>query len=126
MGRPRTIYVDHDKMLAAIHETHQADLKEAQANVDSEFNPFGQHAADSRWWLLRLKEHGVEIDFERFADRGLTPSERLRHQAGLRDLEARGLVTVYGHRATRAKLTPEGIAKLTSDATTPADPPADD
>lgn len=112
MGRPKTIYVNADEMLAGIHACYESDLAEAIGLVELTAGSFRGDASSARWERRRLEEHGVEIDFERFAQRGLTPSERIRHQECLRSLEQSGLVRIYGLKATRVRVTPAGLDRL--------------
>jgi hypothetical protein len=112
MARPKTIYVNSDEMLAAIHACHEADLAEAAELVNSTIGTYGSHANAVRWDHQRLEQDGLEIDFERFARRALTASERIRHQECLRDLERGGAVRIYGVKATRVLVMPVGLARL--------------
>jgi hypothetical protein len=112
MGRPKTIYVDADEMLTAIHVHYESDLAEAIEAEESMDGSFGSHVNAARWERRQLEDGGLQIDFERFAQRGLTPSERIRHQECLRSLEHRGLVSIYGRKATRVMVTPAGLKRL--------------
>jgi hypothetical protein len=122
MGRPKTIYVDADQMLAAIHALHESDLAGAIAAEESMDGSFGSHVNAARWERRQLEDIGLPIDFERFAQRALTPSERIRHQECLRGLESAGLVSIYGRKATRVVITPAGLKRLRAAGESPTEP----
>jgi len=118
MARPRKYVVDPDELLAAIHAAYEADVAELQAQHAKDPDGHSSWARETRWELTRATEEGVKVDFERLAGHALTAGERMRYQEALRLLELRGLVAIYGERATRIRLTPEGTAYLGSkDAT---------
>jgi hypothetical protein len=55
---------------------------------------------------------GLQYDLLAFLGRSdVSPSERLRANQALRRMEAEGLVTIYGQRATRIWPTDEGLAR---------------
>jgi len=101
-------------LLAAIHAAYEADVNELEALHAKDPYGYSSWAREARYELRRASEVGVKVDFERFAGHALTAGERMRHQEALRLLEQRELVAIYGERATRLKLTPEGVAYLTN------------
>lgn len=114
MGRPRKYHVDPDELLADIKSAYEADVAELEAQHEKDPYGYSSWAREARWELTRATEVGVKVDFARFAGHGLTAGERMRYQEALRLLEQRELVAIYGERATRLKLTPEGVAYLTN------------
>ena len=113
MGRPRTIYVDSDQLLLAIHRNCTTDLAELHADEAKHREmSAGWSRFPNRWELTCLEDCGLKIDFERLAGRELSSSERARHQEALCALETAELVKIHGLRASRVKLTEAGFEHL--------------
>ena len=62
-----------------------------------------------QWELTCLEDDGLRIDFERLADRGLSSSERARHQEALRELEHRLTSCASTGCTSRVKVTYLGL-----------------
>lgn len=113
MGRQKTIFVNRKKLLAAIASQIIADV----GAVD-------ERAAALGFWTdeLRLERNHAgwpEQNLSRWAARELTPSERLRHQQVIQQLEQDGLI----RRQTRyLTLTPRGWERSGIEPP-PPDPP---
>jgi hypothetical protein len=112
MARPKTIYVDTNQMLRGIATAAMEDVANLREQVRSRAANSDYRLGLDGLELRDIADVGVRIDYERFADRGLTASERIRHQQAARKLADDGLVELHGERARRAKLTPLGIAKV--------------
>jgi hypothetical protein len=148
MGRPQTIFVNPDELLANVCRLWNATAGELDRDVaDGErralaadqaaqaaevaFNAerFNMAVHEKRMAAIRYRreEHdylagrknarealdrdGLPYDILAFAGKSLSPSERLRVNQALRDLERQGLVEITSPRATRIWPTPEGLAK---------------
>src|SRR4051812_13677688 len=114
MGRPRKYVVNPDELSAVIQTAYEADVAEFQAQHGKDSYGHSSWAREARWELRRATEEGVKVDLERFARRCLTAGERMRHLEAIHALGESGLLTVYGERITRIRLTPEGVAHLIS------------
>ncbi len=101
MPPKKTIIVDPDQLLTAIGDIIMAAIAETQRAIAAHGE---RHTAKSGMdyldWSARKQdlEHDQEAaawapcDLRRFAGHDLTPSERIRHQQAIRQLEADGLV----------------------------------
>ena len=103
MGRKQTITIDRVKLLAGIASAYSEELAYERTR---DTWPYANAE------IANIQSFGVRIDFERFLDMPLTASQRIRCQQELRRMEAAGLVSIYGDRATRALLTGDGRSAL--------------
>jgi hypothetical protein len=123
MGRPRTINVNRDELLAGIDKALQADIAVLEAELsdclaERETHTYSSYRIDQTIGTIRREieyrrvSGWVAYNVERFADRELTPSEKIRHQQSLRSMEQAGLVELSGIRATLARLTDTGLTRV--------------
>ena len=120
MGRPQTIYVDSNALLAGIARA----TREVLADIDAELAELnareavkhdfqtGQTIYALERYRRTIKSDGVLYDLSAFAGRRLSPSERIRYQQALRAMAATGLVELLGKKARRVKITPAGLAAI--------------
>jgi hypothetical protein len=121
MPRRRTIYVDEMKLLARIAKfmadtiadlNAEADRLEAEYHCDRGRYEAWRECCGFRTVRDEILKYGIKYDLPAFAGRDLTPSERIRHQEAIRRLSDRGLVILYGDRASRVEITKAGRAAL--------------
>lgn len=131
MGRPRTILIDPMAVLAGIAaataeelaaiaaEQEELDRRLAAGSISRFHCTQEKHQLDLE--REEIERVGVEYNLVRFAGRQLTPSERIRFQQAIRQLEAEGLVAIHGAKARRVRLTTEGQRRLEMERTPPTD-----
>lgn len=109
-----SIIVDRIGLLRAIQRAAQDDLKAAERAL----GPRPWHGRIGELLAAReVAEAGwTHYDLQRFVGRDLTPSERIRHQQAIRELEAAGLVELSGVRATAVRITELGRAEIKRNA----------
>jgi hypothetical protein len=125
MGRPKTIFIDRDQLLVGIWQAVHDDLALLQAELDRlstkmetsiysyERSRFSQQIAHLRRAITNQEKDGwVVYNTERFSQRELTPSERLRVQQALRSMETGGLLQIEGAKATALRLTAAGLLRV--------------
>lgn len=105
MGRPQEIFIDTEAIFAGICEAWaeqftgaESWLAEAAAAVKANPKNFyrrSEHLA-AQQCLNHLALYGIRCDIERFLGHAPTPTERLRVQKVIRDLEAAGRIVRTG------------------------------
>lgn len=101
----RTIIVDRDAILAGIKRAVAEDVDNFSAELDAEVAAKNYLTGRLRGALRQAKDGWTKYDLPRFVGRELTPSERIRHQEAIRDMEANGLVEIFGAKAREIRLT---------------------
>ncbi len=121
MGRPRTIHVDRDALLAAILAAEEAELRAVEeglraveaAHQAGELDGYGANLRQHRLNDRREAAAWVPYNLPTLAGRPLTASELVIHRKELRAMVDAQLIDLHPPRKpNHIALTPAGLARV--------------
>jgi hypothetical protein len=116
VGRKQTIFIDKIELLRGIaaEEKEQTDLLKSQIKEVEGYHSqyYSSEFQQAHRELRFLKDWGIRCVVANFFERELSPSETIRAQKAVRELEADGYIEIIGLRAAWVRMLPAGWKAL--------------